>query len=54
MDQSVKIKLDQEKTRSVKNGRVGQGCRLLPILFNLYSEYLTKEAIDSFGDFKIG
>jgi hypothetical protein len=27
---------------------------LSPILFNLYSEYLTKEALEGFGDFKIG
>jgi len=26
---------------------------LSPILFNLYSEYLTKEAFDGLGDFKI-
>jgi hypothetical protein len=39
----------------VKIGRrVGQGCCLSPILFNLYSEYLTKEALDVFGHFKIG
>ena len=25
-----------------------------PILFNLYSEYLTKEALDGLGDFNIG
>ena len=25
-----------------------------PILFNLYSECLTKEALDGFGDFNIG
>jgi hypothetical protein len=25
---------------------------LLPILFNLYSEYLTKEDLEGFGDFK--
>ena len=25
-----------------------------PILFNLYSKYLTKEALEEFGDFKIG
>ena len=25
-----------------------------PILFNLYSEYLTKEALEGLGDFKIG
>jgi len=27
---------------------------LLPILFILYSEYLTKEALEGFEDFKIG
>jgi predicted nucleotidyltransferase len=27
---------------------------LSPILFNLYSEYLTKEAVEGLGDFKIG
>jgi len=42
-------------TRSVKVGRgVRQGCCLSPVLFNLYSECLTKEALEGFGDFKIG
>jgi hypothetical protein len=55
MEQSVKIRLDQGKMRSVKTGRgVRQGCCLSPIPFNLYSEYLTKEALEGFGDFKIG
>jgi hypothetical protein len=55
MDQSVKLKLDQGETISVKIGRgVRQGCCLLPILFNLYSKYLTKEALEGFGDYKIG
>jgi hypothetical protein len=26
---------------------------LLPILFNVYSDYLTKEALEGFGDFRI-
>ena len=33
---------------------VQQGCCLSPILFNLYSECLTKEALDGLGDFNIG
>jgi hypothetical protein len=55
MEQSVKVRLDQGETRSVKTGRgVRQGCCLSPILFNLYSEYLNKEPLEGFGDFKIG
>ena len=55
MAQSVKVRLNRWETRSVKIGRgVIQGCCLLPILFNLYSECLTKEALEGFGDFKIG
>jgi len=55
MAQSVKVRLNQGETRSVKIGRgVRQGYCLLPILFSLYSECLTKEALGVFGDFKIG
>jgi hypothetical protein len=52
MDQRVKVRLDREETRSVQIGRgVRQGCCLSPILFNLCSECLTKEALDGLGDF---
>jgi len=55
MAQSVKVRLNQGETRIVKTGRgVRQGCCLSPILFNLYNEYLTKEASEGLGDFKIG
>jgi len=55
MTQSVKIRQNCGETRSVKIGRGGrQECCLLPILFNLYSECLTEEALEGFGDFKIG
>jgi hypothetical protein len=33
---------------------VGHGCCLSVILLNVCSEYLTKEALEGFGDFKIG
>ena len=53
--QSVKVRLIRGETRSVKIGRgVRQGCCLSPLLLNLYSECLTKGALEVFGDFKIG
>jgi hypothetical protein len=55
MAQSVRVRLNRGKTRSVNIGRgVRQGCCLSPILFNLYRVCLTKEALKGFGDFKIG
>ena len=55
MAQSVKERLKRRETRSVKIGRgVTQGCCLSPILFNVYSECLTKEVLDGLGDFNIG
>jgi hypothetical protein len=52
-NQSVNVRLDQEEIRLV---RIGRGVRKRscssPILFNLCSEYLTKKALESFGDFK--
>jgi len=55
MDQRVKVRLDRGETKSVQIGRgVRQGCSLSPLLFNLYSECLNKEALDGLGDFNIG
>jgi hypothetical protein len=55
MAQSVKVRLNRGEAGSVKIGRgVRHGCCLSPILFNLYSEYLTKEALEGLGDYKIG
>ena len=55
MDQRVKVRLDRGETRSLQIGRgVRQGCCLSPILFNMYSECLTKEALDGLGDFNNG
>jgi hypothetical protein len=42
-------------TKSVKIGRgVRHGCCYSPLLFNLYSEYVTQEALEGLGDFKVG
>jgi hypothetical protein len=47
--------LDQGVTKSVNIGRaVRQGCCLSPLLFNLYSECVTQEALEGLGDFKVG
>ena len=55
MAQSVKVRLNRGETRSVTTVRgVRQGCCLSPILFNLYSECLTKEALEGLGVFEIG
>ena len=52
-DHKVTVRLEQMETSSVKTRRgVREGCCLLQILFKLYSEYLTKEAVEGFGDFK--
>jgi hypothetical protein len=54
MAQSVKVRLNRGETRSVKTGRgVREECCLSPIVFNLYSECLTEEALKVFGNFKI-
>jgi len=55
MAQSDKVRLNRGETRSVKVGwGFRQVCYLSPILFNLYSECLTKEGLEGFGDFKMG
>jgi hypothetical protein len=54
MAQSVKVRLNRGEI-SVKIGRgVRQGCCLLPVLFNLYSECIAKVDLEGFGDFKMG
>jgi len=53
--QSVKVRLNQGETRSMKTGRgVRQEWCWSSILFNFHNECLTKEALEGFGDFKIG
>jgi hypothetical protein len=55
MSESTKLRLDQGQTRNVKTGRgVRLCCCLSPILFNIQSACLTKEALEGLGDFKIG
>ena len=55
MEQKVKVRLDRGEKRSVQIGRgVRLGCCLSPIVFNLYSKCLTREAVDGLGDFNIG
>ena len=54
--QSVKVRLNRGETRSLEIGRgAREGCCLSStVLFNLYNECLNKEALEVFGDFKIG
>jgi len=55
MAQGVNVRLNRGETRSVKTGRgIREGCCLSPILFNVYSECLTKEGLEGCGEFKIG
>jgi len=44
----------QQQQEEGGGGGGGGGCCLSPILFNLYSKCLTKEALDGLGDFNIG
>jgi hypothetical protein len=55
MSQGVKVLPNRGDRSSVKIGRgVRKRCCLSPILFNLYGECLTKEALEGFGDLKVG
>jgi hypothetical protein len=55
VDYSVKVRLDRGKTTSAKIGRgVRQGCYLSPVLFYFHRQYLNNEALEGFGDFKLG
>jgi hypothetical protein len=54
LDQSIKVRLNQEETRSVKIGRgARQGFCFSPLLFIVYSEYLAREALEGCGEFKM-
>ena len=54
MSQSIKVWLNRWEERSVKiRNVVRQGCCLFPIVFNFYSEYLAKVAVEVFGVFKL-
>jgi hypothetical protein len=50
-DQSATLRVNKE---GISGSGVIQECSLSLILFNLYSEYLTKEPFEGLGDFKIG
>jgi hypothetical protein len=53
--QSVELKLDQGEARNVKIGSgFRQGSCLSPLLFDVYSELLTKEVVEKFEGFIIG
>ena len=49
MYQSVKVRMDQEETRSVETG-----CCLSLNLFNLQNEYLPKVSLEGSGDLNTG
>ena len=52
LDRVLKYGWIHEDTRSLKSGReFRKGCCLSPILFKLYSEYLTKEALEGLQSF---
>ena len=54
MDQCAEVRKDRGET-SVKIGRrFRQEWYLVPILFNLYSKYPTKEACEGFGEIERG
>ena len=55
MAEGVKLRLNRGERRSVKIGKgIREGCCVSQILFNLHNEFLTKEALEVLGDFKIG
>ena len=53
LGQRVKVRLHHGETNSVEIGRgVRQGCYMSPVLFNLYGEWLVREALEGLGDFR--
>ena len=55
MDRGVKTTTGSTRHKECEDRKgVRQGCRLSSILYNWYSEYLTKEAPEGFGDLRMG
>lgn len=55
LGQRIKVRLKHGETSRVEIGRgVRQGCCLSPSLFNLYGEWLAREALKGCGNFRIG
>jgi hypothetical protein len=54
MNQGVKVQLDHAETRNVKMEMGSYTRTLFVIPFNLYSQYITKEAPERFGNIKTG
>jgi hypothetical protein len=54
MDQSVKLKLDEEETRVRELKEEEENAAVCRRLYSTFREYLTTEAVEGLGDFRIG
>src|SRR5688500_18626696 len=46
MSQQASVKVDRDSSRSFCINRVRPGCIISPVLFNLYSKFMTREALE--------